>query len=56
VDGEKIRPGKVKIARVERQCTGRAKVPLAGGSYDVDSHFLESVDLVVTPEEEAKGK
>jgi hypothetical protein len=56
VDGGKIRSGKVKIAWVEQQRTGHAKVSLGGETYPVDFHFPESVDLVVTPVEEAKGK
>jgi hypothetical protein len=56
VDGGKIRSGTVKIAWVEQQRTGHAKVSLGGETYPVDFHFPESVDLVVTPVEEAKGK
>jgi hypothetical protein len=56
VDGEKIRAGKVKIAWVEQQRTGHAKVSFGGDTYDVGFHFPESVDLVVTPVEGAKDK
>ncbi len=56
VDGGKVRSGKVKIAWVEQRRTGRARVSLGGGAYDVDFHFPERVDLVVTLVGEGKEK
>jgi hypothetical protein len=56
VDGTKIHAGKMKIAWVEQRRKGHAKVSLGGDTHQVDFHFPERVDLVVTPVDEPKEK
>jgi hypothetical protein len=56
VDGSKVRSGKVKIAWVEQRRRGRARVSLGSEAYDVDFHFPERMDLVVTSADDGKQK